>query len=163
MQAPWNQRIESVLKVKVTRSCLTLRFHGLQLSRLLYPWNSPGRNTGGGCYSLLQGIFPTQGSNPSRALQADSLPSDYHHYILSTLDNTAMSVFHQRSLPSFFWFASKAAPWLWYDIRLTIIQYPVLMTITAFQIGKGVHEGCILSSCLFNLYSEYIMWNAKLD
>ena len=26
-----------------------------------------------------------------------------------------------------------------------------------FQIGKGVHQGCILSSCLFNLYSEYIM------
>ena len=32
-----------------------------------------------------------------------------------------------------------------------------------FQIGKGVHQGCILSSCLFNLYEEYIMWNAGLD
>ena len=32
-----------------------------------------------------------------------------------------------------------------------------------FQIGKGVHEGCILSSCLFNLYAEYIMRNAGLD
>ena len=32
-----------------------------------------------------------------------------------------------------------------------------------FQIGKGVHEGCILSSCLFNLYAEYIMQNARLD
>ena len=32
-----------------------------------------------------------------------------------------------------------------------------------FQIGKGVHQGCILSSCLFNLYSEYIMRNAGLD
>ena len=29
--------------------------------------------------------------------------------------------------------------------------------------GKGVHQGCILSLCLFNLYAEYIMWNAKLD
>ena len=32
-----------------------------------------------------------------------------------------------------------------------------------FQIGKGVHEGCILSPCLFNLYAEYIMQNAGLD
>ena len=32
-----------------------------------------------------------------------------------------------------------------------------------FQIGKGVHQGCILSLCLFNLYVEYIMRNAELD
>ena len=32
-----------------------------------------------------------------------------------------------------------------------------------FQIGKGVHQGCILSPCIFNLYAEYIMWNAELD
>ena len=32
-----------------------------------------------------------------------------------------------------------------------------------FQIGKGVHQGCILSPCLFNLYSEYIMRNAGQD
>ena len=32
-----------------------------------------------------------------------------------------------------------------------------------FQIGKGVHQGCILLSCLFNLYTEYIMQNARLD
>ena len=32
-----------------------------------------------------------------------------------------------------------------------------------FQIGKGVHQGCILSSYLFNLYAEYIMQNARLD
>ena len=32
-----------------------------------------------------------------------------------------------------------------------------------FQIGKGVHQRCILSPCLFNLYAEYIMWNARLD
>ena len=32
-----------------------------------------------------------------------------------------------------------------------------------FKIGKGVQKGYILSPCLFNLYAEYIMWNARLD
>ena len=32
-----------------------------------------------------------------------------------------------------------------------------------FQIGKGGHHGCILSPCLFNLYAECIMQNARLD
>ena len=32
-----------------------------------------------------------------------------------------------------------------------------------FQIGKGVHQGCILSSCLFHFHAEYIMRNARLD
>ena len=36
-------------------------------------------------------------------------------------------------------------------------------TTDCFQIGKGVHQGCILSPCLFNLYAEYIMRNAGMD
>ena len=32
-----------------------------------------------------------------------------------------------------------------------------------FQIGKGICQGCVLPSCLFNLYAEYIRWNARLD
>ena len=41
----------------------SLRPHGLWPTRLLCPWNSPGKNTGVGCHSLLQGICSTQGSN----------------------------------------------------------------------------------------------------
>ena len=41
----------------------SLQPHGLQPTRLLCPWDSPGKNTGMGCLALLQGIFPTQGSN----------------------------------------------------------------------------------------------------
>ena len=47
------------MEVKVTQPCTTLQPHGLYR-----PWNSPGQNTGVGNLSLLQGIFPTQGSNP---------------------------------------------------------------------------------------------------
>ena len=38
-----------------------------------------------------------------------------------------------------------------------------LGTADWFQIGKGVHQGCILSSCLFNLYAEYMMRNTGLE
>ena len=46
--------------VKVTQLCLTL----CDPYRLYSPWKSPGQNTGVGSLSLLQGIFPNQGSNP---------------------------------------------------------------------------------------------------
>ena len=39
-------------------------FAALCPARLLCPWDSPGKNPGVGCHALLQGIFPTQGSNP---------------------------------------------------------------------------------------------------
>ena len=51
----------------------SLRSHGLQLTRLLRPWNFPGKSPGVGCHFLLQGIFPTQGMNlGSPTLQADA-------------------------------------------------------------------------------------------
>jgi len=53
-------------KWKWSRSVVSdsLRPHGLQPTRLLRPWDFPGKSTGVGCHFLLQGIFPTQGSNP---------------------------------------------------------------------------------------------------
>ena len=49
--------------------------YGLQPTRLLRPWGSPGKNIGVGCHALLQGILPTQGSDQCLPpWQADSLP-----------------------------------------------------------------------------------------
>ena len=53
-----------VVAVLVAQLYLTLRPNGLYPTSLLCPWDSPGKNTGMGCHSLLQKIFPTQGSNP---------------------------------------------------------------------------------------------------
>ena len=50
-------------ETEVVQSCLTLRPHGLQPTRLPRPWDFPGRCTGVGCHFLLQRIFPTPGSN----------------------------------------------------------------------------------------------------
>ena len=47
--------------VKVTQLCVS---DSLQLHGLYSPWNYPSQNTGAGSVSILQGIFPTQGSNP---------------------------------------------------------------------------------------------------
>ena len=59
----WHQN--SLCCCLVAKSCLPLlRPHGLQPARLLCPWDFPGKNSGVGCHFLLQGIFPTQGSNP---------------------------------------------------------------------------------------------------
>ena len=54
--------------IYMKRSCSivsdSLPPHGLQPTRLLCPWDFPGKSTGVGCHFLLQGIFPTQGLNP---------------------------------------------------------------------------------------------------
>ena len=56
----------------------SLRPHGVFTTRFLHPWDFPGKNTGVGCYSYLQGNLPDPGIKPaspaSPSLQADSLP-----------------------------------------------------------------------------------------
>ena len=55
----------------------SLQPHGLQPTRLLHPWDSPGKNAGVGSHALLQGNLPDPGIKPwSPAMQADSLPSE---------------------------------------------------------------------------------------
>ena len=61
---PYNKPSQFVCYHSVAKLCTTpLQSHGLKLTRLLCPRGFPGKNTGVGCHALLQGIFPTQGSN----------------------------------------------------------------------------------------------------
>ena len=77
------------------------------------------------------------------------------------------------AVPNIFW---HQGPILWKtifwqtsaEIRLRMIQahytyWTGHVTTDWFQIGKGVHQGCILSPCLFNLSTEYIMRNTELE
>ena len=80
MEGPGVQLIRCSLRVCRVASVVSdsLWPCGLQPSRLLCPWDSPGKNTGVSCHTLFQGLFPTQGLNP-RLLhllpwQAGSLP-----------------------------------------------------------------------------------------
>ena len=87
--------------------------YGLQSSRLLCPWDSPGKNAGVGCHALLQGSFLTQGSSPCflRLLhrQADSFP------VLppgKPLTICSVPFFFQTNFEIFFlffWFSSYSA------------------------------------------------------
>ena len=71
----------------------SLQPHGLYPTGLLCPWNFSGKNTGGGCYFLLQGIFTTQRSNPGLLRCGQTL---YH---LSHQD-TALTIHLPSPLPS---------------------------------------------------------------
>ena len=75
---PGSLLADTHVECSVAQSCPTLRLPGLQPSRHLCPWDSPGKNTAVGCHALLQGIFLTQGSNPHLLgllhWQAGSLP-----------------------------------------------------------------------------------------
>ena len=59
-----SRKLRSVSEVLVPQSCPTLCDpRGLQPTRLLGLWDSPGKDIGLGCHALLQGIFPARGSN----------------------------------------------------------------------------------------------------
>ena len=69
--SPAVHTVHTLLRLLVTGTCSvtsvvssSLQPHGLQPARLLCLRYSPGKNTGAGCHARLQGIFPTQGSNP---------------------------------------------------------------------------------------------------
>ena len=75
----------------------SLQPHGQYPTRLLCPWNVPGKNTRVGCHFFLEGIFLTQGLNPCLlhllCPQVDSLPLYYLGSPKITLENTNFRIF----------------------------------------------------------------------
>ena len=81
LQSTGSQRVGHNWATSLSLSCqvtsvisFSLWLYGLWPARPLHPWNSPGKNTGVSSRALLQGIFLTQGSPASPALQVNSLP-----------------------------------------------------------------------------------------
>ena len=73
--ATWGAQLKHKVKESVGGSVMPDSFqpHGLQPARLLCPWDFPDKNTRVGCHALFQGIFLTQGSNPSTSLVSPAL------------------------------------------------------------------------------------------
>ena len=113
-------RVKEV-KVSLLSHVLLLQPHGLYPTELPCPWNSPGKNTGVGSYSLLQGIFLTQGSNLSLLNCMQIL---YHLSHPGSLDSSEyMSILLSQLSPPHF------SPW-----------YPCLfsVSISALQISSSI-------------------------
>ena len=109
-------------RVSVSHSVVSdpLQPHGLKFARLL--WDSPGKNTGGGCHSLLQGIFPTQGSNSRLCL----LCLLHWQLVSEPPGNPAFSLFHGNffSLSLFFYPFSLA-----FFFSFTFLTFLVLYSL----------------------------------
>ena len=117
-----------------------LQPHGLQLSRLLCPWDSPGRNTGAGCHALLPGVFPIQGRHTLRC------PTSWAH-------PTSMYYFLPKSPVSYI-FPLSHSPALGTSARIHSSDVPssVIPTRHSSRVGYSVFLICFLSLCPLFLF-----------
>ena len=115
-------------------SSMCLLMASWTVTRLLSPWNSPGKNTGVGCHFLLQGIFPTQGFNPWLLCllhwQVDSLP-----------------------------LVPPEKPWMLLNIRLWPGQHPHSMNYSTPNISDAKTEKSWVRSCGRRVNDNFYVWN----
>ena len=155
--------------VHVAAKSWTQLINWTELTRLYNPWNSLGQNTGMGSLSLLQGIFPTQKSNWG-LLHCRRILHQLSYQLDHLLDHrkrnrkTSISALLTMPKPLTVWITTnwKILKEMGIPDHLTCLLRNLYAgqeatartghgTTDWYQIGKGVHQGCILSHCLFNL------------
>ena len=154
--------------------CPTL-WDPMDCTRLFCPWDSPGKNTGVVCHFLLPGDLSALENEPLISYvyllcQEGSLPlappgewgyllQEGNYLFICKMEsiNKLWKILKEMGIPAHLTHLLR---------NLYASQEATVRTghgTDWFQIGKGAHQGCILSPCSFNLYAEYIMRNAGLD
>ena len=139
----------------VSRSVLSncLQPPGLQPARLLCPWDSPGKNTGVGSYSLLQGIFLIQVSNPglphSRQIPYQSEPPRKPQMPMSCLKTLVMSYLLRLSLKFFIF------PKLLFKGTRLIFPWPV---ITPPQVRGWIWEIVWAALAVMKIFQNWLIF-----
>ena len=104
---------------------------------LLCPWDFPGKNTGVGCHGLLQGIFPTQGSNlclMSPALQVDSSPFEPSGKLLTLIAAIVSHIYIMiYSLQNAFWFWTSQ-----YLLEVSRSGVNIIILISSSSAGSSI-------------------------
>jgi len=151
-------------EVLVAQLCPTL------CNPVVCPWDSPGKNTGMDCHSLLQGIFLIQGLNPGllhcrkmlyhlrSSERANFCFTDYAKAFNYVDHNKLWEILTEMGIPDHLTCLLRN---LYAGQEATVRTGHG--TTDWFQTEKGVCQGCILSPCLFNFYAEYIMRNSGLE
>ena len=168
-----------------------MRPHRRQPTRLRRPRDSPGKNTGVGCHFLLQCMKVKSQSEVAQSCPTLSNPMDcslpgssIHGIFQARVLEWGAIAFSERNIYFCFIDYAKIFDWVDHNKLWKILKKMGIPNLTCllrnlyagqeatirtghrtdwFQIGKGVHQDCILSPWLFNFYAEYIIRNVRLD
>ena len=144
---PWNSLVFS-MKAKATQLCMTL------CNPMDCPWNSPGQKTGVGYFSLLQGIFPTQGLNPGVLHCRRILYQLSHKGSPRTLDWVAYPFSRGSSRPRKQTGVSCIAGRFFTNWAIRVANGPsfcILCGLSSTQVGRERGEASCLASRLLKL------------
>ena len=139
----------------------SLRPHGLQPTRLLCPWDFPGKSTGMSCHFLLQRIFPTQGSNPGLSHCRQTLYCLSHQGTVRLNNN---NMFYGRQYVRHLSINLFLIKTLWISIVIILIlQMKMEAKKCEFAQGLTVRQSGSRASCLTHSTSYCYKFKERAD